>query len=201
MSSRYENWGDQLQKLFPKLNFSPKGAVKVPVTRVFQLVPGDLVCVPFHDKFQNSLPWHFGVAVGDLRIMDLVSGRKPEVAVIEMEVFIGDSKFLYVIPSDEKDRDVQRHQTYERAFALKAIMERLPTPAYHLTTFNCRHFATMCCTGRYENDHDMEDTLAKVPPEPEQTKGSGLCGKAQNTDMCDILYAGIEGMIHRSQRH
>jgi hypothetical protein len=59
----------------------------------------------------------------------------------------------------------------------------------------------MCCTGRYENDHDMEDTLAKVPPEPEQTKGSGLCGKAQNTDMCDILYAGIEGMIHRSQRH
>jgi hypothetical protein len=195
MSLRYEDWGDQLQILFPKLDFSPKDAVRVPVTRILQLVPGDLLCVPFHDKFHNSLPWHFGVAVGDLRIMDLVNGRKPEVAVMEVEDFVGDSKFVYVIPQNNNDRDVQRDYAYKRAFALKAIIDRLPTPAYHLTTFNCRHFATMCCTGRYEPDHVVKETVAQLPSE--QTEGHGLCGKAQSVDMCDILYAGINGMIHR----
>ncbi len=200
MSTQYEIWGRQLQSLFPCLDFSPKSAVKVPVTRVSQLVQGDLVCVPFHDKFQNSLPWHFGIAMGNLQIMDLVQGRKPEVAVVEVEDFVGDNRHIYVIPQNNDDQESQRQSAYNRAHALKALIDRSPSPVYQLATFNCRHFATICCAGRCVMSDPFKNCLSDFPYPPEYEQSYGLCGKAQVVDILDIFDAGMKERIRRSMR-
>ena len=200
MATQYESWGEQLQDMFPCLDFSPKSAVKVPVTRVSQLVQGDLVCVLFHERFHNSLPWHFGIAMGNLQVMDLVQGRKPEVAVVEVEDFVGDNRHIYVIPQNSDDQESQRQSAYNRAHALKALIEHSPSPVYQLSTFNCRHFATICCAGRCVTNDPLKHCLNDFPDPLDCEQSHGLCGKAQVVNILDIFDAGMKERIHRSTR-
>ena len=177
MASDYQNLGRRLQELFPQLDFAPQGRVRVDRSRAFTIRRGELVCVPFHGSYENSLPWHFGIGQGDLRVMDLVDERQPEVDIVDIEQFLGDSLYVYIIPQNPGDSDSQLEAAYNRSIFLKALIDSSTEPVYRLNVFNCRHFATMCCTGRY-----VDSDLFHFPADS-SLHTSGLCGKLQSDKM------------------
>lgn len=178
MSSLYDGMGSLAESAFPQLDFRPKQAMPIHVSRALLLLKaGDLVAVPFSHSHQRGLPWHFGIYFGNLMIIDICEGRVPEIKAIDVETFVGNGNTIYLIQQQYTDEQATRAQTVARATILMTLSMLRSEKQYNLLTFNCRHFCTFCCTGRYVNDG--ETLLACLPPCPDKSSNQ-LCGKALN---------------------
>lgn len=175
-ASFYEKLGDTIRRLFPDVDFKPKQATRVHAVNASRhLRPGDLLAVPFHPKHESSLPWHFGISIDEDHVIDIIQGRKPEATIIALADFIGQNYYVDMIPQQYIDEEEERHLTVQRAKYL--VQSWVDQPLYNLALFNCKHFALLCCSGRYVSQPSQHfiDIL-----EPYPKFANGYCGKAHN---------------------